>query len=258
MLKRLLLLCLISLAPTMVRATDFTDIWYIPAESGWGVNVVQSNTFMFVTFFIYGADKKPTWYSANLSADATGAYSGKLYATTGTYYAMPWNPADLTQSEVGTASFQPTSNYTANLTYVLTAGSITVNKAIQRQTLTVIPLSGLYIGGQAGQYAGANCVAKGSYTDTLRLQAVQTAGPAITLSFTYDGSGLSCTMAGTMAQFGKVYAVPAATYQCRNGLNTTAIIDELRATSLGIEGHYTAADLGNGCSESAAFSAVLR
>lgn len=257
MLKRFLLLCLLALAPTMARAADFTDIWYIPAESGWGVNVVQSNAFMFVTFFIYGADKKPTWYSANLTADGSGAYSGKLYATTGTYYALPWNPADLTQTEVGTATFQPTSNATATLTYILTAGSVTVTKSIQRQTLTAIPLGGLYIGGQAGQYAGANCAARGSYTDTLRLQAVQN-GNAITLSFTYDASGQACTLAGTMAQFGKVYTVPGATYQCRSGINTTALIDDLRATSLGIEGRFVAADLGNGCSESAAFSAVLR
>jgi hypothetical protein len=61
-----------------------------------------------------------------------------------------------------------------------------------------------------------------------------------------------------MAQFGKVYTVPGATYQCRSGINTTALIDDLRATSLGIEGRYFAADLGNGCSESAAFSAVAR
>ena len=50
-------------------------------EGGWGVNVVQSDDFLFLTFFIYGADNKPTWYTAQLTLDASGNYNGKLYAT---------------------------------------------------------------------------------------------------------------------------------------------------------------------------------
>ena len=48
------------LFPGAAFATDFTDIWLVPQESGWGVNVVQSDTFLFVTFFIYDAHTQPT------------------------------------------------------------------------------------------------------------------------------------------------------------------------------------------------------
>ena len=58
---------LVLLATPAARAADYTDLWWNPAESGWGVNVVQSDTFMFLTFFIYGQDGKPTWYSASLT-----------------------------------------------------------------------------------------------------------------------------------------------------------------------------------------------
>ena len=96
-------------------ASDYTDIWFNPSEQstgggGWGVNVVQSDAFLFLTFFIYGPDNKPTWYVAGLTRDANGNFNGPLYATTGTYFGAPWNPADGAGSaQVGTASFNPTS-----------------------------------------------------------------------------------------------------------------------------------------------------
>jgi len=55
-----------------------------------------------------------------LTLDTTGNFNGPLYATTGTFYAMPWTASDLTAPVVGTASFQPTSAYTAKLIYTIT------------------------------------------------------------------------------------------------------------------------------------------
>jgi ribokinase len=120
MLKRFLLCAFLLAAAFRVGAVDYTDLYYVPGEEGWGANVVQSDDFLFVTFFIYGSDNKPTWYTAQLTLDAGGNYNGQLYATTGTYYAMPWKASDQTTVAVGTASFQPTSAYTAKLIYVVT------------------------------------------------------------------------------------------------------------------------------------------
>ena len=78
MLKRLFLALLLFAAAGRAAAIDFTDIWFLAAESGWGVNVVQSDNFLFVTFFIYGADGTPTWYTAQLTLDASGNYNGPL------------------------------------------------------------------------------------------------------------------------------------------------------------------------------------
>src|SRR5262245_60610926 len=93
-------------------AVDYTDIWWNPNEAGWGVNLVMSNNFMFATFFIYGGDNKPTWVTANMTVDNNGVWSGPLYQTTGTYFGNPWNPGNLTQNQVGTATFTPTSSVT--------------------------------------------------------------------------------------------------------------------------------------------------
>src|ERR1700676_3460563 len=140
MLKRLFLALLLLAAAGRAGAVDFTDIWYNPAENGWGVNVVQSDAFIFLTFFIYGADGKPTWYTGQVTLDASGNYNGGLYATTGTYYISPWAGGSPPVA-VGTVSFQPTGPYTAKLIYTVT-GVGTVTKTIQRQTLTAIGVGG--------------------------------------------------------------------------------------------------------------------
>ena len=61
-----LLLAAFSVCPAFAANYDYTDNWYVPAESGWGVNLTQTDNFIFATFFIYDADKKPTWYTAHL------------------------------------------------------------------------------------------------------------------------------------------------------------------------------------------------
>src|SRR5260221_8186285 len=187
MLKRILF-CVLLLVSLRVDAVDYTDIWYVPAESGWGANVVQSDNFLFVTFFIYGADNKPTWYTAQLTLDTSGNYNGKLYATTGTYFAMPWKTSDLTQAEVGTASFQPTSPYTASLIWIVTAGQVTTAKAMQRQSLTQITLGGSYVIAQSGAYSGGtNPPREGAHSDFGHLQGKQATNRGGGFSFLFQG-----------------------------------------------------------------------
>jgi len=250
--------CLIALP---ARAVDYTDIWYNPAESGWGVNIVQADSFLFLTFFIYGADNKPTWYTGQVTWDGT-KYSGGLYLTQGTYWAMPWNPADHPAAlQVGTVSFTPNSlnAYQATLVYSVTGiGSVT--KPIERQTLTSIALGGTYTGGQAGGYT--NCTSSsnnGAYTDTYTLTVAQTAGGTARLTFVY-GSGATCTMSGPLEQHGQLYRIAGASYACTGSLTytTTATLYELKQTSQGIEGRLAATLPSSGCQENANFSAVLQ
>jgi hypothetical protein len=264
MLKRFLLCLLLLTAASRAGAVDYTDIYYIPAESGWGANVVQSDTFLFVTFFIYGPDNKPTWYSAQLNQDASGNFNGTLYATTGTFYAQPWKTSDQVPTVVGTASFQPTSAYTAKLVYTVTTPTAlvaTVTKLIQRQTLTAIRIGGTYSGAQSGAYSAcSNGSDNFAYIDTFNLQVDQFSGGGVTFTFAY--SQLDCTLAGTLTPFGQLYTMPTAAYSCKdlNGktvLNTNASMTEIKATAQGIEGKISAPTVNGNCREDATFSAVL-
>src|ERR1700740_3776554 len=81
-----------TLAPP-ARAEDYTDIWWAgQAEAGWGVNLVQSQDFIFATFFVQGPAPAtaPVWYTGNLTRSGN-VFTGPLYQTTATGIGAPWN-----------------------------------------------------------------------------------------------------------------------------------------------------------------------
>jgi hypothetical protein len=247
-----------ALAVTSARAVDYTDIWSVAGEDGWGVNLVQSDTFIYGTFFIFGADMKPTWVTAVISWDGSSKYTGTLFSYQGSYFANAWNQADHVEATIGTASFQPDPNnsYVGILTYTVN-GVGTVTKSLQRLTLTAIPLAGTYVGGQSGAYSGCSSSGDNSlYTDTFTLQVSQSSGIA-NLGFTYNGLQEGCTFVGTITQTGAIHSIPSAAYKCDGGLNTTAAVSDLKITAQGIEGSFAAPSVGGGCREDARFSAVL-
>ena len=67
MLRRFLAAAAVALPATVLSAptVDYTDLWFIPAESGWGANVIQQHDILFVTLFVYGTNGQPTWFVAS-------------------------------------------------------------------------------------------------------------------------------------------------------------------------------------------------
>jgi hypothetical protein len=110
---------------------NFQDLWWNPAESGWGVNVTHQGSTLFATLFTYDAAGKGLWLvMSNGAATGAGQYSGTLYATTGpAFNASPWTGA--TPTAVGTMSFSFTDGDHGTLTYTYNGTSVT--KAITRQ-----------------------------------------------------------------------------------------------------------------------------
>ena len=210
MLKRILLAIMLATCALGAIAADNTDIWYDPTEPGWGVNLVQSDNFIFATFFIYGQNGSPTWYTGQLTWDGVSAYTGGLFATTGTWFAAPWQAGNLSVVQAGTASFAPSSlaTHRGTLSYTVN-GVATVTKSIERQTLTAIVLGGSYTGGQSGTYSAcANAADNRAYTDRYDLEVTQLAGGNATFEFTYSAS-LTCTLSGMLEQHGLQYRIPS-------------------------------------------------
>ena len=259
MLKRFFVAILLCVAADRAAAVDYTDIWFVPEEAGWGANVVQSDVFLFITFFIYGSDGKPTWFVGNVrTQDAGGSFNGPLFSTIGTYYLRPW--AGSTGTEVGTVSFQPLNPYTAKLIYTVN-GIGTVTKTIQRQPLLAFNKPGVYGGGQTGTYSNCSVATNnGTYHDFFNLQITQAPDPSGvtdgTVTFVFNYTNFACTLSGTIERHGQLYSVPVATYQCPGGINTTATMTEIKATAQGIEGRYSAPSVGGNCREDSQFSAV--
>jgi hypothetical protein len=262
MLKRLLLCLILLVTASPTLAVDYTDIYYVLGEDGYGFNVVQNdnptNNFLFITFFIYGQNKQPTWYTAQLTDDGTGkTYAGGLYATTGTYFGLPWNPSDHPPAvQVGTASFQPTSPYTATFMYVVNGPPmVMVNKSIQRQFLGRFTIGGTYNGVATTTYSA--CANPGKFLNDVDISITQhTDNNQVSITLTYVGGGTVCTYSGDAIAWGKLYQIPTASYTCTNGFKTTAKIDELIATPHGIEGVWSDITPA-GCQESGTFSGLL-
>ena len=258
-MKRLLLVLLLSGTVARAEAADYTDIWFNPLQRGYGFNIVESDDgtgapFLFVTFFIYGPSGAPTWYTAQLRWDRVDAFTGIVYATTGTFFATPWNVGNFSVPQAGTASFTPNpgNNYQGTISYTVTAVGSSTN-TLTRQTLTAIAISGSYVGGQSGSFSACNPAADdGTYKDYYDLQVTQSAGAAVTYAFTFK-SGLTCQFSGTYVQNGQYFNVPNASYTCSDGTAATAQMSEIKATSLGIEGRFTAPGGLDNCTESAFF-----
>ena len=156
-------------------AVDFTDLWWNSGESGWGVNFIQADDFIFATFFIYGTALEPTWYSGQLTEGSNGVWSGPLYLTAGSYFGAPWNPGQRATSQVGTVTFTPATAVGGTLTY--NVGGIVVTKAITRQTLQTIVIGGGYFGGiYTDLYNCNNPLNNQSYRLYSEFTVAQTAG----------------------------------------------------------------------------------
>ena len=76
----------IALLTSVANAvTNYTDMWFNPSESGWGVNFTQDyNGPIFATFFVYAASGSPTWVVGLLALDP--ASRGMLDTT-----SLPWS-----------------------------------------------------------------------------------------------------------------------------------------------------------------------
>lgn len=114
--------------------SNYQDLWWNPAESGWGVNITHQDNTLFATLFTYDASGKEMWFvlSAGLR-QADGSYLGDLYQTTGpAFNAQPFTPitaANITR--VGTMQFRFSDGTNATLNY--SVNGVSVSKTITRQ-----------------------------------------------------------------------------------------------------------------------------
>ncbi|HUL96863.1 MAG TPA: cytochrome c [Usitatibacter sp.] len=110
---------------------DYTDQYFIPAESGWGINVVQhASGNLFCILFNYVDPGRPyflaipggTWVSNTV-------FTGNVYAVTGTPGDRPYVAGPVAQ--VGTATITFDTQSTMTLTYSF--NGVQVTKSLQRQ-----------------------------------------------------------------------------------------------------------------------------
>jgi hypothetical protein len=113
---------------------NYQDIWWVPSESGWGLNLAHQGNLIFATWYTYGPDGLPLWLVSTLAQNAgTSTFSGTVLQTTG----RPPQDISGTQSLIGfsavgsmTLSFSSGERGTFAYTVFGQSGS----KSIERQT----------------------------------------------------------------------------------------------------------------------------
>ncbi|MGE0355284.1 MAG: DVUA0089 family protein [Burkholderiales bacterium] len=118
----------LSLSPV---TANYTDLWWNPAESGWGINLNHQGAIVFATLFTYGADGAPDWFVMSRGErQPDGSFRGELYRARGpVFHASPWSPITLTP--VGTMQVAFPSENAGRLDY--TVDGVAVTKSIERQ-----------------------------------------------------------------------------------------------------------------------------
>ena len=117
-------------------ARNFQDLWWNPAQSGWGINFTHQGDILFATLFTYAADGRPLWFvmSSGDRVPGTRTFEGKLYRTAGPPFdASPWRP--ITFREVGTMRVEFGDGNSAALAY--SVDGIEVRKQVIRQVFAV-------------------------------------------------------------------------------------------------------------------------
>ncbi|MEO7743758.1 MAG: hypothetical protein ABIR98_12530 [Usitatibacter sp.] len=78
------------------------DLWWAgPAESGWGISVVQHDSRLFNVFYVYDPFGNPTWYAQGGSF--SGGMGGYFYSPVYSPRGSPWFAYDTSAFQVGKA-----------------------------------------------------------------------------------------------------------------------------------------------------------
>ena len=85
---------------------NFQDLWFNPADTGWGVNIAHQGDIVFGTYFTYDANGKGEWFVVpDATKSGAGTYAGTLARATGPAFQGAWDASKVRVEAVGTASF---------------------------------------------------------------------------------------------------------------------------------------------------------
>lgn len=216
-----------------------TDLWWVPTESGWGVNIIEQGEILFATIFTYDAQGRARWYSASSVAfqqrgqavDSTGIYSGAVYESTGPYFGTSFNASAVTRRVVGSMSFDVYGNRTGLLDLTINGTTLT-RKLVDRYTFRTNDLSGTYLG-----YVHAVNNPRNVPTGPTRFTIT---GNGSTLTITSQAAGGNCAYTATnlsVGQYGRQWLL-VGSFTCSNGASGNFDWLDADVSFSGFTAHY--------------------
>jgi hypothetical protein len=118
-------------APTRVAANipvyDWTDLWWNPSESGWGMNITMKQDRFFAVWYVYDQAGNATWYTLQAGNWASKiCYTGSIIRTDGPprggISSSPFVPTAITVTPIGEGTMCFNGFDRAEFTYRLNGG----------------------------------------------------------------------------------------------------------------------------------------
>ena len=232
---------------------DRSDAWVTPGESGWGAMLSQQQDTIFMALFLYGADRKPTWFSSTLVYNGS-TYDGQLYETNGPSHLGPFNQNAVTYRAVGPARLVSAGDNRFTLTY--TVDGATVTKSIERLTWASNQLGGTYYGGFVGTTSNCYQSSLNGYFVLLADMRITQTGSNLLVSGLFsnnEGGTTTCSFAAAYQQSGRIGEADG-NYTCTSGESGTFSLDRIEVTENGILA--TASASSNVCNFQGRFGAI--
>ncbi len=134
-------------------ANKYQDWWWNPNQSGQGINIGQQGNTLFVAWFTYDNAGESLWVTLSGDLAATSdSITGDLLLFKGPPLGTAFNPAQVTNTKVGTATLRFTDLFTARLEWTLSGFNGSMD--LQRFTFKPLAYAGTYYTQSVG---GSNC-----------------------------------------------------------------------------------------------------
>jgi len=119
-------------SPPVTPALNYSDMWWNPDESGWGLAITQHNATIFAAWYIYDGAGRPQWIVMPGGRwTTTTTFAGDLYKATGPDPRGAFNPALVTRTWVGSGTLAFTASDRATFSYSI--DGVPESRQIQRQ-----------------------------------------------------------------------------------------------------------------------------
>ncbi|HEY8242497.1 MAG: hypothetical protein ACHQJ7_06485 [Vicinamibacteria bacterium] len=241
-------------------STDVTDIWWPDAEPGWGIQLIQNAGVIFATMFMFGAENEPIFVVAVLDKQpGVDVWTGGVYGAEGTWYALPWDPADRFEAQVGTMTFTLANAASGTLAY--TIGTFSTTKTISRQPLVLENNTGNYRITHTWTPTGPGCTAADAYSPAAGpvsgdLSIVNVNPEIATVSLTWQHVPLDvCSMTASYAQGGRIGTYGGALTCPTSGKSGQLVFYEVANAVGTLTGRYVM-EWSYGCTRNGRFTAI--
>jgi hypothetical protein len=232
-------------------STDQSDLWWIPSESGWGIQFVQRNSTIFATMFVYDPSGAPTWYTAAMNAHGL-TWTGDLYAARGPWFGtIPFDSTSVAGTKVGAMTWSPASVDTGTLTY--TVNGTQVSKSLQRESIGVDDYSGNYIGNLHVVNGGCSDPTQNGTSDSPAATALRQSAGTIAFAIV-DAKENVCSYSGPFSQLGQMGSSVGA-FNCSDGETGSFSMFELQVNISGITWRFATHASKSGCAATGWFGA---